>query len=192
MSYPGYIIAGIAILLALVLISGMKLKPFRKRLTAEQKRELLDTPKPQLQHRAYWGLVIGVVTLLATTLAVNDVGVTNYLDDDDGRLRVTLIFVAGIILYGIVLPFHLHRQKRNHHLDERDASILARAPSFQTIAIVLTTLAWVIGLSEAYWEQGTVPIAYLNMIFGSILIVNIIAQSFGILMGYWLSQTDYA
>jgi len=40
-------------------------------------------------------------------------------------------------------------------------------------------------LTEVFWDQGQVPVIYLTLIMISTLIISTIAQSLGILIGYW-------
>jgi hypothetical protein len=41
-------------------------------------------------------------------------------------------------------------------------------------------------LTERFHEQGVVPIVYLNLMFGSVILVTMNAQSVGILLGHWI------
>ena len=42
-----------------------------------------------------------------------------------------------------------------------------------------------ITLTEVYREPRQVPVVFLSLIFMSVLIISILAQSLGILLGYW-------
>jgi hypothetical protein len=46
-------------------------------------------------------------------------------------------------------------------------------------------VAWTIVLTEVFSGQGQVPVIYLTLIMISTLIISTIAQSAGILIGYW-------
>jgi len=50
--------------------------------------------------------------------------------------------------------------------------------------VIIQLVAWVISLSESYWDQGQIPVVFLYLIFMSTLIVSTVAQSIGILIGY--------
>jgi putative transcriptional regulator len=50
-------------------------------------------------------------------------------------------------------------------------------------------VAWTIGLTEVYHGTGQKPTAYLFVIFLSVLVVSTLAQSAGILIGYWRMKT---
>ena len=70
-------------------------------------------------------------------------------------------------------------------VDERDRLIMDRAPRVQWLAVVFSLVAWTIALTEIYWEQGQIPVVFLYLIFMSVLIVSTLAQSLGIIIGYW-------
>ena len=59
-----------------------------------------------------------------------------------------------------------------------------RSPKVQWMAVIVSLVVWAITLSEAYHEVGQVPVVFLFLIFMSSLIVSVIAQSVGILVGY--------
>jgi len=75
-------------------------------------------------------------------------------------------------------------------VDERDRLIVDRAPRIQWLAVVFTLVAWTIALTEIYHDTGLVPSVFLFVIFMSILIVSTLAQSLGILIGYWSMNRD--
>jgi len=71
-------------------------------------------------------------------------------------------------------------------VDERDRAILARAPIVQSTAVLLSLAAWLVSLGQKFHEQGVVPMVYLYLLFGSIVLIMMIAQSFGVLLFYWI------
>jgi len=50
--------------------------------------------------------------------------------------------------------------------------------------VMLTMAAWVIGLTETYWEQGSLPIMWPYIMMMSTLLVSTLAQALGVLIGY--------
>ena len=135
-----------------------------------------------LQKRALYSLLIGAI--LALTLVV--VFVTrdiNTFDTDLGfRLIVYALWIGVPLAYLIVVNLTLRRPGQ---IDERDKMIMERAPQIQFLAILFSLVAWVIALTEVYGDQGQVPIIFLTLIMISTLIVGTLAQSLGILIGYW-------
>ena len=74
--------------------------------------------------------------------------------------------------------------RRKNQIDERDRLILGRAPVVQLWAVIFSLVIWTIVLTETYWDQGIPPI-FMYIVFIATLVVSAVAQSIGILIGYW-------
>ena len=136
-----------------------------------------------LQKRALYSLVIGVILAIALSVVFIAKGNVTTFDEDLGfRLIVYALWIAVPLAYLMVVNLTLRKPEQ---LDERDRSILARAPKVQLLAVIISLLVWVIVLTEVYWDQGQIPVIFLYLIFMSVLIVSTLAQSIGILIGYW-------
>jgi len=134
-----------------------------------------------LQKRALYGLAFGVVW--AVTIIVVFIvkgGVSTFSDDQGFRLIIDGLWVGGLIFYGILM-LTLRKQSQ---VDERDRLILARAPVVQLWAVIFSLVIWTIVLTESYWDQGIPPI-FMYLVIISTLTVSAVAQSIGILIGYW-------
>jgi len=136
-----------------------------------------------LQKRALYSLVIGVVfaiALIMVLLLENDVTAFNR----DETLRwITYTALIGVPLtYLILIDLTLRKPTQ---LDERDRLIVLRSGRVQWLAVIFSLAAWMITLTEIYQAQRQVPVVFLTLIFISTLIISILAQSFGILLGYW-------
>jgi len=141
-----------------------------------------------LQKRAWWGLAIGLVFALAFLLVFVFKGGIETFDEDQGfRIIIDILWVGGLIASGVIVNLSLRKPGM---VDERDRLIMDRAPRIQWLAVVFTLVAWTITLSEAYHETGMVPTVFLFVIFMSILIVSTLAQSLGIIIGYWRMNRD--
>jgi hypothetical protein len=90
------------------------------------------------------------------------------------------LWIGGLVVYLILFETIL---RRPGYVDERDKLILDKAPRFQWLAVIFSLVAWVIALSESYHDEG-VPVVFLYLIFMSVLIVSMIGQAIGILIGY--------
>ena len=136
-----------------------------------------------LQKRAWWGLSVGLVFAIAFTLVFILKGGISTFDEDQGfRIIIDILWVGGLVAnLGIV---NLALRKKGM-VDERDKLILDRAPRIQWLAVIFTLVAWMITLTEVYHDTGLVPSVFLYVIFMSVLIVSTLAQSLGILIGYW-------
>jgi hypothetical protein len=136
-----------------------------------------------LQKRALYGLVL--VILFSTAMLVlffSGGGIDKFEADAGFRLAVDALCIAGLITPLILFrPIMQNRSK----FDERDRLIMNKATFIQWITVIASLAAWVIILTEAYHASGEVPLNYLYILFLSILLISTIAQSLGILIGYW-------
>ena len=136
-----------------------------------------------LQKRALYSFVIGVVFAVALIVIFIVKGDVTTFDDDLGfRLMVYALWIGVPLAYLIVVNLTLRKPEQ---VDERDRLIMERAPQIQFLAVLFSLAAWVIVLTEAFQDQGQVPVIYLTLIMISALIISTIAQSLGILFGYW-------
>jgi L-asparagine transporter-like permease len=141
-----------------------------------------------LQKRAWVGLLLGIIWAIVTVIVfITGGGVDAFTEEYSFRLIMDALFVGWLIIYVILMAslLSLRRSTKGKvNVDERDKAILDRAPIVQLWAVLISLVAWVIGLTEGYWNRGAVPIMYLYIIFFSSLVVSTIAQSLGILIGY--------
>lgn len=180
-------IAGLAIIGLVLLVRSW---PARPQLSAEERADMASAPMPPLQKRAWVGLAIAVVTTVVVTYLVASNGADEYWANDQLRLTVVLIFIGGLITWAVVPATLMLGRGERRNVDERDRAILARAPMVQQVAILLALAGWLIVLTERFRDQGAVPVVYLYLLFGSIILVNMMAQSLGVLLGYWLKVGD--
>jgi len=136
-----------------------------------------------LQKRAWYGLVIGLVFAVALLLVFITRGDVTTFDEDLGfRMIVYALWVGGLVAYLIVMNLTLRKPGQ---IDERDRLILGRAPKIQLLAVIFSLAAWSIALTEVYWDQGQIPVIFATLMLISTLVVSTLAQSVGILIGYW-------
>ena len=136
-----------------------------------------------LQKRALYSFVIGLVltiALIAIFVAQGDI--TAFERDLKLRLVMYAVLIGVPLIYLILVNLTLRKPTQ---LDERDRRIIERSSWAQWLAVIFTLVAWTIALTEIYRDQGQVPIAFLKLIFMSTLIIGTLAQSLGILLGYW-------
>jgi uncharacterized membrane protein len=135
-----------------------------------------------LQKRALLTFLIGLVlavTLLVVLLLAGDV---TAFDRVESIRWVTYMALIGVPLtYLVLIDIGLRKPTQ---LDERDKLIILRAGKVQWLAVVFSLAAWMIALTEIYRAEGHVPTVYLSLIFMSILIISVLAQSLGIVLGY--------
>ena len=136
-----------------------------------------------LQKRAWYGLAIGVVFAIALLLVfLMKGGISTFNEDQGFRIIINVLWIGGLVANLVIVNLALRKPKL---VDERDRLIMDRAPRVQWLAVVFSLVAWTIALTEVYWDAGQIPVIFLYLILMSILIVSTLAQSLGILIGYW-------
>ena len=136
-----------------------------------------------LQKRAWYSLVIGVVWAIAIIVVfITKGGVTAYTADPVMRMILGALLIGGLIAYLVIM---VTLRRKPSQVDERDKLIMDRAPVVQLWAVFISLVVWSITLTEIYWDQGQIPVIFPYLILMSLFIVNVIAQSAGILIGYW-------
>jgi len=136
-----------------------------------------------LQKRALYSFVIGLVlTIVLIVVLVAQGDITAFERDLKLRLVMYAVLIGVPLIYLILVNLTLRKPTQ---LDERDRRIIERSSRAQWLAVIFTLVAWTIALTEIYRDQGQVPIAFLKLIFMSTLIIGTLAQSLGILVGYW-------
>ncbi len=136
-----------------------------------------------LQKRALYALLIGLVLAIALLVVFISQGDVTIFDKDQGfRLIVYGLWIGVPVIYLILINLTLRKPTQ---IDERDRLIIEKAPKTQLLAVLLSLAAWIIVLTEVYWDRGQMPLIFLTLIFISTLIVSTLAQSLGILIGYW-------
>jgi hypothetical protein len=141
-----------------------------------------------LQRRALYGLLFGIVWIIAMMVVfLLKGGATTFDQDSNFRLIIDGLWISGLVVY---LALFATITRRQNKVDERDKLILDRSSKVQWMATIFSLVAWTIGLSEFYRAEGQVPIVFLYIIFIFILAIGSIAQSAGILIGYWRMNRD--
>jgi hypothetical protein len=136
-----------------------------------------------MQKRAWWGLAVGLAFAVAFIIVFFTMGGVAKFDTNAGfRLIVDALAIGALVVNLVVVNVPLRRRGM---ADERDIKIIDWAPRVQWLAAIFTLVGWTIGLTERYHETRLVPSVYLYVVFLSILVVSTIAQSGGILLGYW-------
>ena len=141
-----------------------------------------------LQKRAWFSLAIGVVFAVAfIAVFIIKGGISTFTEDQGFRIIIDILWIGGLIANLVIVNLALRKPGL---VDERDRLIMDRAPRVQWLAVVFSLVAWTIVLTEIYWEQGQIPVIFLYLIFMSVLIISMLAQSLGILIGYWKMERN--
>ena len=138
-----------------------------------------------LQKRAFYGLIVCVLWAIAlVVIFVAKGGIDSFVVDRGFEALMVGTLVAGFLAYIITL-LATRGRRGEVTMDERDKAILAKARATQLWSTMLTLAVWMISLSRIYWGQGQVPVQYLYIIFMSTILVVIVTENTGILLGYW-------
>ncbi len=136
-----------------------------------------------LQKRAWYGLLIGLVFAIALVVVFIIKGGISLFEEDQGfRIVIDILWVGGLMVNLIVFDLTLRKPSM---VDERDRLIMDRSSRVQWLSVVFLLVSWTIAISEIYHNQGQIPVIFLYIIFMSVLIISTLAQSLGILIGYW-------
>jgi len=136
-----------------------------------------------LQKRAWLGLGIGVVTSAAILAVLIIKGATSFYDDNAMRWLISALIVGMLVAWAVILAPSISGRGKALY-DERDEAIIRRAQQVQLWGVIGLMVAWTIALTEVYWDQGQIPIVFPYLIFWSVMMVNMLSQSIGILIGY--------
>jgi len=136
-----------------------------------------------LQKRALYSLVTGVIFTIAIVIVfIVKGGIDTFTEDQEYRIIVDVLWIgallASLLMTGITF-------RKPGQLDERDKLIMVKAQRIQLVAIIFSLAAWVISLPEIYHTEGQIPVAFIYLIYMSILLVMALSQSIGVLIGYW-------
>ena len=140
-----------------------------------------------LQKRALYGLILGIIwAILVVSVFMAKGGASAYSEDSTMRLTLGALLVGGVIAYLLIVSLRINLPgKEKIVIDERDKRILERAPRIQLVAILISLAVWCIALTEYYWTLRQIPVVFPYLILLSMLIVKVLADSLGILLGYW-------
>ncbi|MCC6970341.1 MAG: hypothetical protein IT434_08980 [Phycisphaerales bacterium] len=142
-------------------------------------------PTAPLQRLAITAFFNSLVLAVTGAMIAALEGPDAYQTRDGVRLLVSMLALAAAISATVPVWIARRRSRQGHIvLDERDEQILARAPGYQAISMLVVCAAWMIALTEAFWSNGHVPIAFIGLSFWSILVVWAIALPAGLMLGY--------
>lgn len=132
-----------------------------------------------LEKRALYGLVIGVVWVIAFFgVFVMLGGVSAFIED-----RVFRIIMAGIAVVGSTAHLAIHiTYRKSGMVDERDRLIMIRASDIQLASVILAVGAWSFALSLIYKDEGQIPVVFLFLIVISMVMASMLGQAISILL----------
>lgn len=191
MDFIGFwpIVLGIVVVLAV--IAGfilVRVWPSRHLVSDSEAKEMASAPMSASQKGAWCGLLVGVATLITIIAILANTGAAEYWENDNLRMLVVAIFILGIVAHPLLSNMFHIKSRWERCIDEREDAIVSRASIVQPPAILITMAFWLVTLTREYHDQGAVPVVYLYLIFGSIVLVMMIAQSAGVLLGHFIGS----
>jgi hypothetical protein len=105
------------------------------------------------------------------------------LFDETARFILWAMLIVGITVWALAWLV-IKRRTGAVVADERDRAILARSFSVESMMVLLSLVVWTVALTEAFNDDGAVPIGYLQLIFWTTLIGAAMGRSLGIVLGY--------
>jgi hypothetical protein len=136
-----------------------------------------------LQKRALLSFFIGLCFTIALIIIFLLQGDVNAFDNNATLRYITYAVLIGVPLTHLIL-IDLSLRKPTE-LDERDRLIILKSGKIQWLAVIFSLAAWMIVLTEIYKDERQVPVVFITLIMISTLIISVLAQSLGILIGYW-------
>ncbi|MGD9115655.1 MAG: DUF2178 domain-containing protein [Dehalococcoidia bacterium] len=113
--------------------------------------------------------------------------ITAFGEDDNLRYLTYGVLIGVPLIYLILVNVTLRKPTQ---IDERDRRIMDKAPRLQLGAIYISLAVWAIALTEVYRDTGQIPYIFITLILFSTIIISSLAQSLGILIGYWRTDRD--
>lgn len=145
--------------------------------------ELSGLPTAPLERLGWVGLGVTLAVGIGLAALVALTG-TDFIDENTtARLLFWLLMIVGFGVWG-AFWYVIKRRSGGAVVDERDRAILARSLSVESIIVLFSLVTWTVVLTEVYWDEGVLPIAYLQLIFWSTFIGGAFGRSLGIVMGY--------
>ena len=135
-----------------------------------------------LQKRAWYSFTIGLTFTIAIIVVFTiKGGISTFNEDQSYRIIVDVLWIgallASLLMAGITF-------RKPGQLDERDKLIMLKAQNIQLLAIMFSLVVWVISLPEIYHTEGQIPVAFIYLIYMSVLLVMTLSQAIGVLIGY--------
>lgn len=140
-------------------------------------------PMTALETLGWVGVGVAGAIGVGLGVLVAVVGVDGFQEESAARFAFWLMLVAGIGVWASGYAV-LRRRSGRIVTDERDRAILARSFSVESMIVLVSLVLWTVGLTEAFWDEGAVPIAYLQLLFWTTLIGGALGRSLGIILGY--------
>lgn len=145
--------------------------------------EMSGLPMTALETLGWVGVGVTGAVGAGLGVLVSVVGAAGFHEDRSARFIFWLMLILGIGIWTSAWAV-IRRRAGTVVADERDRAILARSFSVESMVVLLSLVAWTVGMTEVFWDEGAVPLAYLQLLFWTTLIGGALGRSLGIVLGY--------
>ena len=145
--------------------------------------ELRDLPATPLERLGWVGLATSGGVLAGMAILILVFGVEGMQEESLARILLWLVLLTGVGVWAFAW-YSTKRKQGDLVLDERDRAVLARSFSVESMVVLVSLVVWTVGLTEVFWDEGSVPIAYLQLLFWTTFIGGAMGRSLGIVLGY--------
>ena len=145
--------------------------------------DMSDLPPTPLERLGRVGLAVTAALGLGLAALVGVRGVADFVDDGATRTAFYLMLLGAAAVW-LVAWRRLRGPAGTTVIDERDRAIQARSFTVESVLVILSLVAWTVTLTEVFWQQGAVPLGYLQLIFWSTFIAGAFGRALGIVLGY--------
>ncbi|MBC8375408.1 MAG: hypothetical protein H8E26_05125 [FCB group bacterium] len=151
----------------------------------EEGGEIVNIPMAILQQRSLWNILSITIGVLIISWLFKGYAVSEFFANDKLRISITAV-VAVTLMVNLFLMLPTSKKGRwSKMFDERDELVLSKASNFQIVGLLILSVIWTIGLTEYYWEAGSIPIDIPYLMFWSNFLMLFLSRSVGIVFGYW-------
>lgn len=154
-------------------------------------RELGGLPMTPLEQLGWVGLSVTGAIAVGLGILVLVAGVAGFHEAPAARALFWLLLMAGIGVWFAAWAV-IKRRSGGIVVDERDRAVLARSFSVESVAVLLSLVAWTVTLTETFWDEGAIPIGYLQLLFWTTVVLGALGRSLGIVLGYRRELPDHA
>ena len=151
--------------------------------TVRPQPEMGGLPPAPLEKLGWVGLAVTTAVGLGLATLVVFEGASFFDENAVARVIFWIVMLGGVGVWGAAW-YVIKRTSGQAVVDERDRAILARSLSVESMIVLLSLVTWTVVLTEVYWDEGAVPLAYLQLMFWSTFIGGAFGRSLGIVLGY--------
>ena len=145
--------------------------------------DLTGLPMTPLEKLGWIGLATTASVVVGIAGLVAIVGVDGFHEEPAARFTFWLLLMGALAVWAVAW-MRIKRPLGSVVVDERDRAILARSFSVESMVVLVSLVAWTVGLTESFWDEGSIPISYVQLLFWTTFVGGAMGRSLGIILGY--------